>query len=154
MATPKKVSLDPNFKEFIELLNSEGVKYLLLGGYAVNFHGHHRFTADIDFWISPEEENSRRLSKALQRFGFSADAVKPEQFVEKGKVHMFGIKPVRIDLLTGPSGVEFDDCYQRRVQGVLDGAEVSVISLDDLRRNKSASGRDKDLLDLKKLPER
>ena len=153
MATPKKISLDPNFKEFIELLNSEGVKYLLLGGYAVNFHGHHRFTADIDFWVSPDEENTRRLSKALQRFGFSADSVKPEQFAEKGKVHMFGIKPVRIDLLTGPSGVEFDDCYVRRVQGVLDGTEVSIISLEDLRRNKSASGRDKDLLDLKKLPE-
>ena len=149
---PKKISLDPNFKEFIELLNSEGVRYLLLGGYAVNYHGHHRFTGDIDLWIAIDAENTRRVSAALQRFGFAPDSVKPEQFAEPGKVHMFGVKPVRVDLLTGPSGVEFDACYARRVVDTLDGVEVSIISLPDLRQNKLASGREKDMLDLKELP--
>lgn len=153
MATRKKISLDPDFRDFIQLLNSEGVRYLLLGGYAVNYHGHHRFTADIDFWIEPELANAERLSRALQRFGFSADTVKPEQFLELGKVHSIGMEPVRVDLLTGPSGVDFAAAYQRRVVDVLDGVEVSIISLADLRANKQASGRKKDLLDLDDLPE-
>ena len=153
MAMPQKISLDPNFRDFIGLMNSEGVRYLLLGGYAVNYHGHHRFTADIDFWIAIDPENARRVSAALQRFGFSPQTVQPEFFTEPGKIHMIGVKPVRVDLLTGPSGVEFEECYGRRVVDTLDGVPVSIISLQDLRRNKAASGRDKDLIDLKKLPE-
>jgi hypothetical protein len=153
MAMRAKISLDPNFREFIALLNSEGVRYLLLGGYAVNYHGHHRFTGDIDFWIAIDAENARRVSAALQRFGFSATSVRPEQFMEPNRAHMFGNKPVRVDLLTGPSGVEFEACYARRIVDTLDGVELSIISLADLRQNKLASGRDKDLMDLKALPE-
>lgn len=153
MATRRKISLDPNFKEFIELLNSQGVRYLLVGGYAVNFHGFHRFTADIDIWIATNLENASRVSLALQHFGFSSHTVKAELFTEPGKVHMFGVKPVRVDLLTGPSGVEFEECYARRVIDNLDGVEVSIICLADLRRNKLASGREKDLLDVRQLPE-
>lgn len=123
MATRKKVSLDPDFKEFIALLNSEGVRYLLLGGYAVNFHGYHRFTGDIDFWIAIDWDNAGRVSKVLQRFGFSAATVSPEQFTEPGKVHMFGNKLVRVDLLTGPSGVEFEESYGRRVVDTFDGVD-------------------------------
>lgn len=151
MATRKTISLDPNFKEFIALLNSERVRYLLLGGYAVNYYGYHRFTGNIDFWIAVDSENANRVSKALQQFGFSADAVKPALFMESNRVHMLGRVPMRVDLLTGPSGVEFDDCYKRRVLATLDGIDVSLISLEDLRRNKLASGRDKDLMDLKGL---
>jgi hypothetical protein len=154
MATQRRISLDPDFKDFIASLNSEGVRYLLLGGYAVNFHGHHRFTADIDFWIATDPDNAGRVSRALQRFGFAADSVKPDQFTQPGLVHMFGAKPVRIDLLTGPSGVDFEQCYARRVVATFDGVEVSIIGLADLRANKLASGRDKDLIDLKKLPDR
>ncbi|HLL90743.1 MAG TPA: hypothetical protein VK324_15685 [Tepidisphaeraceae bacterium] len=152
MATRKRASLDPDFREFIASLNSAGVRYLLLGGYAVNYYGHHRFTADINFWVAIDPDNRQRLSAALQQFGFSATSVMPDQFVEPGKVHTFGFKPVRIDLLTGPSGVDFEACYSRRVTDVLDGVEVSIIGLADLRDNKLASGRDKDLLDLKRLP--
>lgn len=152
MATRKKISLDPNFKDFIELLNSERVRYLLVGGYAVNYYGYHRFTADIDLWIATDAENSQRVSQALQGFGFAPENVKPTQFVEIGKVHMFGVQPVRIDLLTGPSGVNFEECYARRTVDTLDGVNVSIISLADLRRNKTASGRDKDQADLKRLP--
>ncbi len=152
MATRTTLNLDPNFKEFINLLHSEGVRYLLLGGYAVNYHGYHRFTGDIDLWIAIDAANANRVSAALQKFGFSAEAVKPELFTEAGRVHMFGRKPLRIDLLTGPSGVEFEECYRRRIVDSLDGVSLSIISLADLRCNKSASGREKDLLDLKGLP--
>ena len=153
MATRPKISLDPNFRDFIGLLNSDGVRYLLLGGYAVNYHGHHRFTGDIDFWIAIDPENRQGVSAALQQFGFPAESVKPDSFAEPGKVHMFGVRPLRVDLLTGPSGVEFDECYERRVTDTLDGVEVSIISLGDLRRNTIASGQDKDISDLKRLPE-
>lgn len=86
MATPKKISLDPNFKEFIELLNSERVRYLVLGGYAVNDRRYHRFTGDIDFWIATDPENANAVSAALQRFGFSAARVAPPaQFTEPGR---------------------------------------------------------------------
>jgi hypothetical protein len=153
MDTPTTLELDPNFKDFIALLNSGGVRYLLLGGYAVNYYGHHRFTADIDFWIAIDADNAERVSKALQEFGFAPEAVPPKQFTEPGRVHMFGRVPVRVDLLTGPSGVEFEDCYSRRIVDVIDGVSVSIISLADLRKNKLASGRDKDLQDLKDLRE-
>jgi hypothetical protein len=148
-----RISLDPNFREFIELLNSEGVEYLLLGGYAVNYHGYHRFTGDIDLWIATTAENARRVASALGKFGFAEPAADPDRFLVPGKVHMFGVPPVRIDLLTGPSGVTFGDCFRRRVVDLLDGTPVSIVSLADLRANKLASGRDKDQLDLKKLPE-
>jgi hypothetical protein len=151
MATRKKISLDPNFKDFIVLLNREKVRYLLLGGYAVNYYGHHRFTADIDFWIAIDAANRQRVSKALQQFGFSAATVSPDRFEEPGNVHMFGVPPVRVDLLTGPTGVEFEECYERRVTDEIDGVPVSIISLTDLVRNKLASGRDKDSLDAKQL---
>lgn len=153
MATRKKISLNPDFKEFIELLNSEGVRYLLLGGYAVNYYGYHRFTGDIDFWIATDLDNARRVSGALQRFGFSAAAVKPETFTEPGKVHMFGHPPVRVDWLTAPSGVTFEECYVRRLDIILEGVPEPLISLAALRANKLASGRDKDRADLKQLPE-
>lgn len=153
MDTPELVSLDPNFKEFIELLNSERVEYLLLGGYAVNYYGYHRFTGDIDFWIAPTPENAKLVARALGKFGFAEPAFDPGRFLIPGKVHMFGVPPVRIDILTGPSGVSFDECFARRVVGELDGVMVSVISLRDLKTNKLASGRDKDRTDLKMLPE-
>jgi Nucleotidyl transferase AbiEii toxin, Type IV TA system len=151
MATSKTPKLDPDFKEFIALLNSEGVRYLLLGGYAVNLYGHHRATGDIDFWIAIDAQNAQRVSKALQRFGFSPGSVKPEAFMEPNKVHMFGRSPTRVDLLSGPSGVEFDQCYARRISFNIDGVLVPVISLDDLLANKLASGRAKDLADVEVL---
>ena len=152
MGIRKRIKLDPHFKEFIALLNSEGVRYLLLGGYAVNYYGHQRFTGDIDFWISTDIANAERVSAALQRFAFPAESVPPEQFTVPNKVHIFGVIPARVDLLTGPSGVDFEECYARRVVSQIDGIELSIISLEDLWKNKEASGRDKDLSDLKHLP--
>lgn len=154
MATDWTADLDPDLKEFIELLNSEGVRYLLLGGYAVNYHGHDRYTGDIDFWIDTDLENARRVSSALQKFGFSPDSVKPEQFTQVGKIHMFGRVPRRVDLLTSPAGVSFEDCYRRKIDIKWHGMDVPLISLDDLLANKTASNRDKDQLDVKELRRR
>jgi predicted nucleotidyltransferase len=147
-----RASLDPNFREFLKLLNSAGVRYLLLGGYAVNYYGYHRATEDIDVWIQVAPENAKRVSRALQQFGFAPQSVPPELFEQRGKIFMFGRKPWRVDLLTNASGVDFEDCWERRVVTELGGVQVSLIGLEDLKANKRASGRDKDIGDLANLP--
>jgi len=150
-----KADLYPDFREFLKSLNSEGVKYLLLGGYAVIFYGYRRVTDDLDVWIAIDPENTAKVSKVLQRFaGFAPTAVKASMLQEKGKVFIFGREPVRIDVLTCPSALEFEECYSRRNVVTLDGIQVSMLSFDDLKRNKLASGREKDLADLRNLPPR
>jgi predicted nucleotidyltransferase len=146
------VSLFPDFKEFLKLLNSSKVRYLLIGGYAVNFHGHHRTTGDMDLWIAVDSDNAQRISVALQQFGFASGTVPPEMFLEKGKIFRFGVKPVRIELLTSPSGIDFEPCYARRIETEIDGALVPIVALQDLRQNKRAAGRPKDQDDLLNLP--
>ena len=152
MGTSKTINLDPRFKEFIKLLNSNDVRYLLLGGYAVNYYGHHRLTADIDFWIALSQTNADKMVLIIEEWGFTPGTVTVEGFLRPKKVHMFGRPPWRIDILSGPSGVDFDACYKRRVIDTIDGVTLPIISLADLRANKLASGRDKDLIDLRFLP--
>jgi len=148
-----KVDLFPDFKGFLESLNSNGVRYLLLGGYAVNHYGYRRATDDLDIWIAVDPENAKRLSRTLQEFaGFSPTKVRASMFLAEGKVFIFGREPVRIDILTAPSGVGFEESYARRRDVNWDGVIVPLISMADLKRNKKASGRPKDLADLENLP--
>jgi hypothetical protein len=152
MATEME-SLDPNFREFLQSLNSQKAKYLVLGGYAVNHYGYHRTTKDLDVWIEVSAENSKLVSGAMRSFGgFTAAEVAPSLFMQEGKVFAFGREPVRIDLLTRPSGILFEECYARKLDVVWDGVRIPLISLQDLRRNKLSSGRLKDLADLENLP--
>jgi predicted nucleotidyltransferase len=147
-----KVNLDPDFRELLESLNSAKVKYLLLGGYAVNFYGYHRATGDLDIWISMDPENAEKVSGALQKFGgFSQDRVKPSLFRTRGRVFILGREPARVDILTTPHGISFDECYERRRMIDWDGVRIPLISLEDLKINKKASGRAKDLADLENL---
>jgi hypothetical protein len=148
-----KVDLYPDFRDFLRSLNSEGVEYLVLGGYAVIHYGYRRATDDLDVWITTKPDNAQRVSRVLQRFGgFPAAKVKPSMFAAPGKLFIFGREPVRIDILTGPSGLDFDTCYARRNVVDWDGVMVPLISFADLRRNKKASGRAKDVADLEHLP--
>ena len=144
-------ALDPNFRALLNCFNSAGVRYLLIGGYAVNFHGHHRNTKDLDLWIAVSPENADLVSAALQEFGFTAASVSREKFLARGAVYSFGRAPFRVDILTAPSGVEFDGCYGRRIDATIDGIQVPVISLDDLHQNKLASGRTRDLADIENI---
>ena len=147
-----QVNLFPDFREFLESLNSEGVRYLLLGGYAVIHYGYRRATDDLDVWIAVDPDNAGRVAKVLREFGgFPASKVKPSMFLERGKVFIIGREPVRIDILTSPDGVDFAACYDRRQSVVWDGLLVPLISFDDLKTNKAASGRLKDLADLEAL---
>jgi hypothetical protein len=148
-----KANLFPDFRELFAALNRNGVRYLVIGGYAVNLYGYHRHTKDIDVWIATDPGNTKLLSKVLQEWGgFPASKVRPSQFQEPGKAFAVGVAPVRVDFLTGPSGVDFAECYARRTEQSLDGVRVPFISLEDLKANKRASGRLKDLADLEGLP--
>jgi hypothetical protein len=135
----------------LKLLNSSRTEYLVVGGYAVNYYGYSRATADLDIWIAISPENAGRVARVLQDFGFvQADAA---SFLEPGKVIRMGVPPIRLEILTSISGVEFSACYSRRLAGEMDGVPINLIHLDDLKRNKGATGRLKDRLDLEQLRE-
>jgi len=143
--------LNPDFKEFIELLNENKVKYLVIGGYAVAIHGHPRYTKDIDIWVEMTPENAANMLKALDQFGFASLNLQAEDFLTPDQVIQLGYPPSRIDLITTPDGVDFSTCYTNRLTVEIDGIAVDFIDLENLKRNKSASGRLQDLADLENL---
>ena len=143
--------LQTDLREFIELLNSHGVDFLVVGGHAVAFHGHPRFTGDIDLFVRATPENAQRVMDALRDFGFGGIGVVSEDFLEPNWVVQLGRPPARIDLMTSISGVEFDAAWVSRVHAPLDGQPVSFLGWEDLIRNKKAANREKDRADVKKL---
>jgi predicted nucleotidyltransferase len=145
------MNLSQDFREFLQSLNDSGVRYLVVGGYAVAFHGHPRYTKDLDVWLWPDADNAVRTIAALRQFGFGSLELAPEDFTAADQIIQLGYPPNRIDLLTTLPGVHFDDCYADRVVVDIDGVAVSFIDLDNLRKNKQASGRYQDLADLENL---
>lgn len=143
--------LQPDFKEFIELLNSKKVEYLIVGGYAVGFHGRPRYTGDLDFWVAISIENAHKLKVALDEFGFSSFGLEDADFLKEDVVIQLGYEPVRIDILTSVTGLNFKDCYERKVRAIIDEVEIDFIHLNDLKRNKTSTGRAKDLGDVENL---
>jgi hypothetical protein len=143
--------LNKDFREFIELLNSHNIKYLVVGGYAVTVHGYPRYTNDIDIWFWIDKTNAENLIKALKDFGFGSLDIKVDDFLNPNKVVQLGYPPNRIDLLTSISGVEFDECYPKKVTINIAGISVYLIDIESLKKNKKASGRHKDLNDLENL---
>ena len=147
-----KRQLTPEFREFLACLNRAGVEYLLVGGYAVNHYGYHRFTEDIDFWIAVSEKNFERLLAASRSF-FGEDLPGlDKRFLQEHEALFLGAVPNRIEVFKHCSGVEFSQAYPRREETTIDGEPVKLISLADLKINKRASGRNKDLADLDNLP--
>jgi hypothetical protein len=144
--------LPPDFKEFLQLLNSHQVEYLLIGGYAVGYYGYPRATADMDVWIAIHAQNAERLVAVLKEFGFDVPELSTNLFLQENQVIRMGVPPMRIEILTTISGVEFETCYTERTVDVIDGVEINFISLSHLKINKKASGRYKDLNDLENLP--
>lgn len=140
-----------DFKEFIESLNANQVRYLVVGGYAVALHGHPRYTKNLDIWVERSRENAQALLQALAQFGMGSLGLTEEDFLEPDQVVQLGYPPNRIDILVMVSGVEFADCYPHRVKISLDGVEVNFIDLVNLKKNKKASGRMQDLADLENL---
>lgn len=134
------------------MLNSHHVDYLLIGGYAVGYYGYPRPTGDMDVWIAVSPENASRVTKALVEFGFRSEDVPDALFSDPGRIVRMGVPPIRLEIMTSVSGVEFGECYARRTLAMFDGEPVDVIGLEDLKANKKASGRHKDLNDLEQLP--
>jgi len=130
-------------------LNSNNVKYLLIGGWAVGLHGHPRATKDIDFLIFSDNENLNNLKKALNDFGAPSDDT--EYLREKGRVIRYGVSPIQIDIINDADGIEIEDCYLRRGNVVVEDIEISLISKADLIKNKKSTGRQSDLADVEKL---
>jgi hypothetical protein len=147
------LELPNDFKEFLKLLRAHGVEYLLIGGYAVGVHGRPRFTNDLDVWVAIAPANAKRVVEALREFGFEDPGLSEDLFLKPDSIVRMGVEPVRIEIATAISGVEFDECYRERVETELDGVPVSVINLHHLKINKLATGRSKDLADLEILPE-
>jgi hypothetical protein len=147
-----EIELHPDFKDFLRLLNSHAVEYLLVGGYAVGCHGYPRATGDMDVWIAVSESNAQKAAIVLRDFGMPEEDVSKRLFLEKDRVVRMGVPPVRIGVITGASGVDFAECYSRREVIEIDGIPVNFISLGDLKDNKRASARHKDLEDLEHLP--
>ena len=145
------MELDKDFKEFIELLNEHKVKYLIIGGYAVNFHGYPRYTKDIDFWLWMTKPNIKKLIKAIKKFGFGGLNLEVEDFMKPENIIQLGYEPYRIDLLMDVEGVDFEECFKRRAEAELDGTDVNFLSLKDLIVAKKKAGRLQDLADAEQL---
>ena len=147
-----EIGLPQDFKDFLRLLDAEGVEYLLIGGYAVAYHGYPRATEDIDIWIALNPENAQRIIRALKEFGFDVPELNPGLFLKPDSIVRMGVPPLRIELSTTISGVDFAECYKARVTEIIDRIRVNIINLADLKKNKKASGRFRDLDDLERLP--
>ena len=145
------MKLTRDLKEFFELLASHEVRYLVVGGGAVNAHGYVRMTEDFDFWIATDPGNAERVARLIESFGFGELALSAQDFMVPGQIIMLGRPPNRIDLLTSITGVDFEDAYARRSEGVMDGVRMPLISVEDLLINKRATGRLKDMADVEEF---
>ena len=147
------VKLPPDFKEFLSLLHTHRVDYLLVSVYAVAAHGYPRFTGDMDVWIQTNTENAENVLKVCREFGFDVPNLRVELFTDPKQMTRMGHPPLRIEILNSVSGLTFDLAWENRISEVWDEVPVSLISREDLRTNKRASGRLKDLADLENLPD-
>ncbi len=147
--------LNQDFKEFIQSLNANGVRYLVVGGYAVAVHGHPRYTKDMAVWIARDEENAARMVRALEDFGFGSLGLREVDFLEPDQIIQLGYPPVRIDVLTTLVGVDFEECFPTKLEVPVDDVVAYFIDIEidieNLKKNKKASGRLQDLADLENL---
>jgi len=143
--------LNKNFREFLKLLVENDVKFLVVGGYAVAVHGFPRYTGDMDVLIALNPKNAERVVRVFEKFGFGEMGISKADFLEKDTIVEIGREPNKIQVLTGIDGVEFSAAYGNRIEVDTDGLRIPFIGLDELLKNKAASGRNKDLIDLDEL---
>jgi predicted nucleotidyltransferase len=143
----------PHYKDLLQFFNDCQVEYLVVGGYAVMKYSEPRYTKDLDIWVKRSPQNSIRIFEALAQFGapLEHDGITRETFSQTNVIYQIGIAPVRVDILTHLSGVDFEKAWQRRAAASFFGVAANFISLDDLIANKRAAGRASDLEDLKKM---
>ena len=147
-----QMNLNRDFQEFVELFVAHEVQFLIVGGYALAAHGHPRYTKDLDVWVWLGPENAERIIAAIEDFGFGGLGLTASDFQEPDVIVQLGQEPQRIDILTYASGLEFSEAYKNRVYVLVGDVQVPFISVDDLRANKLATGRPRDLADAADLP--
>ena len=145
------LGLPKDFRELLESLNERGVRYLLVGGYAVGHYGHSRSTNDIDFFVASDEVNARKIVLALEDFGFGAGELTSDLFTKQDSLVVLGVEPMAVDILNYLSGVDFEDAFIQRITIDDDGLKIDIIAYDDLLTNKRAVARLKDLADVEYL---
>ena len=145
------MALSKDWREFLELLNSRSVDYVIVGAHSLAFHGRPRYTGDLDILVRPTRDNALQLLEVLNQFGFVQAGFKEPDFVEPEQMIQLGRAPSRIDLLTSISGVHTDEAFATKVSATLDGIAVFMLGKDALIRNKRAIGRPQDLADLESL---
>ena len=145
------IQLPQDFKELFQLLNSRKIEYLVIGGYAVALYGYPRATGDIDIWVAISKNNARKTVEVLKEFGFDIPELNEELFLNENNNVRMGSPPLRIEIITSIDGVEFAECYKNKNVVTIDDIEIDFISLEDLKKNKKASGRYQDLADLENL---
>jgi hypothetical protein len=146
------MDIGQDFKEFIELLNKHQVEYIVVGGYAVAMYGYPRYTGDIDFWVNPTQTNAKKIINALIEFGFGDLDINENDFNMEDKKIQIGFPPNRIDIITGVTGLTFNETYKSKKVITISETNINFISLYHLRLNKNSTGREKDINDLKNLP--
>jgi hypothetical protein len=147
------MNIQQDFEELLRLLEEHKIEYLIIGGYAVAFHGYPRFTKDIDIFYNITPTNIRKLQKGLLEFGFTSNDIPDEIFNTKGNIITFGIDPVRVDIVNDISGVEFKEAWKKKVRGKYGNVEVNFIGRTDLIKNKNSTSRLQDKADAEKLSE-
>jgi hypothetical protein len=145
--------LNKDFREFVTLLNEAGVKYLIVGGYAVAYHGYPRYTGDLDIWIWIEDENVSKVLRSIHAFGFASVNLQLTDLKTPASVIQLGYPPFRIDIMTSVDGLEFEGCYARKEDIDIDGLNISFLDFNSLIENKKSTGRLQDLADVEKLLE-
>ena len=146
-----RIKLAADFKDFLKLCLNNKVEFLVVGGYAVVHYSRPRYTGDLDIWVASDSANASRIVATLREFGFHGEDVTPDLITSPGQIIRMGFEPMRLEIFTRIDGVEFAECYPRRTQVRIGSIDVPFIALDDLRTNKKASGRLKDLQDLEEL---
>ncbi|HEW79822.1 MAG TPA: hypothetical protein ENH34_07670 [Phycisphaerales bacterium] len=147
------MEVQPDFKELLELLNAHKVEYVIVGAYALAFHGVPRFTGDIDIFVKPDPENAEKILAALKEFGFGSLGLTKSDFVDPDKVIQLGFAPVRVDLITSLTGLSWQQVFSGKVQGTYGDVPVYYLGRKEFLSNKKALGRKKDLADIEALDE-
>lgn len=147
----QNLELSRDLRELLKCFLSHDVRFLIIGGHAVSFHGYPRFTKDLDIWIDKSQENAVKVVTALREFGFDFEGLSPEMFTLENRMTQMGREPNRVDILASIKGVDFNECYSRSLRVMIDGSPTPIIAKADLVLNKIATARPQDLADAERL---
>ena len=147
------MEVQKDFRELLALFNEHKVEYVIVGGYALAFHGAPRYTGDIDILIHPDTANAHRILAALDEFGFGSVDLKAADFQKQGNVIQLGVPPVRVDIITSLTGISWEDACAGKAHGKYGDISVHYIGREQFIANKRAVGRKKDLADIEALGE-